>query len=40
MDKDPKSKTETVYVDTFMTEEEEGKGEFDPEAAMNSFIIK
>jgi len=29
-----------VYVDTFMTEEEENKGEFNVEAAMNSFIIK
>ena len=33
-------KVEKVYVDSFMTEEEEGKGEFDPEEAINSFIIK
>ena len=35
-----KGQVEKVYVDSFMTEEEEGKGEFDPEEAINSFIIK
>lgn len=33
-------KQETVYVDTFMTEEEENRQEFDSEQALSSFIIK
>ena len=37
-----KAKVEKVYVDTFMTEEEEDdqKKDFDPVEALNSFIIK
>ena len=37
---DKKGKPETVYVDTFMTEEDENKNDFDPEEALNNFIIK
>lgn len=35
-----KKKPETVYVDTFMTEEDESKAEFDTQEALSSFIIK
>lgn len=37
---DSSKEHEKVYVDSFMTEEEENKVEFNSEDAINSFIIK
>jgi hypothetical protein len=37
---DSSKEHEKVYVESFMTEEEENKVEFNSEDAINSFIIK